>query len=345
MATSGANTVTSATELDCPLWTQGAPCHGHGIDALAMGGYFGGYIGTPTHQAQVHAWTTDPDGGFQKLFQELAQGGVLTGGPAGGAVPATLSGAGAQLATANARGLTLLAYEGGQALYGSGGVENDSAITNLFTLANRDARMGAIYDQFFAGWKAAGAHLFNHFQQRQSVHEHGELGLAGVHGSERFAEVRRAHGVHRGQSVLVGQLRARDPRRRGSGDAPGETPLTVAKAGSDITLSWQNSCLATDVDASIYEGVLGLPASHAPIVCSTGGSTAFSLTPGAGGRYYLVVPNNGDYEGSYGKDGSHLERPAAAASCRAQSLGACPWVSLPSLSPRHVAYRPEHFVS
>ena len=50
--------------------------------------------------------------------------------------------------------------------------------------------------------------------------------------------------------------------------------------------------------------------------------------PGAGDRYYLVVPYNLKDEGSYGLTSAHVERPqAAGADSRcvvAQNLTACP---------------------
>ena len=54
----------SATEaLKCPYWTQGAPCSGHAIDAVAVAPYMGGAVPS--------AWTSQPDGGLANLFQSL----------------------------------------------------------------------------------------------------------------------------------------------------------------------------------------------------------------------------------------------------------------------------------
>lgn len=325
MATSGFNSGVSVQELDCPLWPEGAPCHAHGIDALAIGAYFGGYLGTPGHQPQVQSWTADPDGGLDKLFQELQQGGALNGGQPGGAVQATLNAASAQRAVAAARGLAMVAYEGGQALYGSGGVENDAAVTGLFTAANRDPRMGSAYDQFFAGWRALGGELFNHFNhvgQSSGTGNWGSLEYMDQAGSPKYdALMRFVAGNPCWWSGCAPYLPAGSvPAGSGAG-----VPLMIDKSGSgDLFLSWGAGCVGLDTDYSVYEGGLGSFTSHAPIACQTGGATTWTLTPAAGDAYYLVVSQNGTREGSYGFDALGAERPPALAACNPQSIAACP---------------------
>jgi len=111
--------------------------------------------------------------------------------------------------------------------------------------------------------------------------------------------------------------------------APGP-PLMVSMAGApsapgDLALSWGSSCRSGDTDYAVYEGVLGDFTSHVPRLCSTGGATAATLTPASGNRYYLVVPLSPDgVEGSYGTTSAGQERPASAAACRPQAVGACP---------------------
>jgi hypothetical protein len=118
----------------------------------------------------------------------------------------------------------------------------------------------------------------------------------------------------------------------GSGSVPdgGRTagaPLVLDKAsGTDITLSWSASCLASDTDYAVYEGTLGDFTSHAPTgspICSTSSRTSVILTPSAGARYYLVVPQGASYEGSYG-DSSTGGRPPSLAACQPQRVVDCP---------------------
>ncbi len=109
------------------------------------------------------------------------------------------------------------------------------------------------------------------------------------------------------------------------GSAAGTVPLTLEKtAGSDLTLSWDDSCTVWDDDYEVLEGDFGSWYSHVPVVCSTGGATTAAITPGAGDTYYLVVPTNGSIEGSHGLDGAGDERPQGLIACHGQLIAACP---------------------
>ena len=102
------------------------------------------------------------------------------------------------------------------------------------------------------------------------------------------------------------------------------TPLTVTHAtGGDINLSWGSSCLGTETDYDIYEGVIGDWYTHVQKQCSTGGLTTATITPDAASSYYIVVPRNEGWDGSYGINSLGDERPFAAVWCRAQFLGGC----------------------
>lgn len=106
---------------------------------------------------------------------------------------------------------------------------------------------------------------------------------------------------------------------------PGDM-LEIKKGfGGDIQLSWGVSCIAVDSDYAIYEGQIGDFGSHGAKLCSTGGSTSATFTPSSRDTYYLVVPRNALYEGSYGVDSMGIERPPSIASaCLAQVTGVCP---------------------
>jgi hypothetical protein len=134
-----------------------------GIDAIAIAPYFGSYLGDPKAATQVQSWTQDADGGLNKLFSELSQGGVLSSGPAGGALQQSYSQIKDYVQLAEQKNLDLLAYEGGQHLVGYNGVENNAAITNLFTQANRDPRMGELYQKYLNTWFGLGGDLFMNF--------------------------------------------------------------------------------------------------------------------------------------------------------------------------------------
>ena len=101
------------------------------------------------------------------------------------------------------------------------------------------------------------------------------------------------------------------------------TPFTIGKGpGSDITLTWDDSsCASGTTDYAIYEGVLGAFASHASMLCSTGGVTAWQITPNSENSYYLVVPVFQTMEGSYGQGSDGSERAQGAPACGVQVLG------------------------
>ena len=101
-------------------------------------------------------------------------------------------------------------------------------------------------------------------------------------------------------------------------------PLTLGKSGDDLTLQWGASCSASDNDYEIYEGTIGAYYSHTQKMCSTGGSTSATLTSDFGSHYYLIVPRNFAFEGSYGVDRSGAERPAGASTCATSMIAGCP---------------------
>jgi hypothetical protein len=107
-------------------------------------------------------------------------------------------------------------------------------------------------------------------------------------------------------------------------DGAPEVPLTLTTNGSDVTLQWGASCLATDADYEVYEGTLGSFSSHESRLCTTGGSLTATITPNPGDRYFLVVPRNATNEGSYGLESSGGERPQGSSACFARMIGSCP---------------------
>jgi hypothetical protein len=81
-----------------------------------------------------------------------------------GYVTKALNFADAQHAIANQYGVQFVTYESGQSLAGYGGVENDAAVTALFTAANRDPRMYGIVKSLHDGWWQRGGGLMNAFR-------------------------------------------------------------------------------------------------------------------------------------------------------------------------------------
>jgi hypothetical protein len=107
-------------------------------------------------------------------------------------------------------------------------------------------------------------------------------------------------------------------------DIAGVPMTALREANNDVTLSWEASCSSDATDYNVYEGALGSFYSHFSKVCSTGGATTATITPAAGGRYFIVVPTDGTNEGSYGRDSSGMERPTGGGACLLQQPPSCP---------------------
>jgi hypothetical protein len=154
----------SATEaLKCPYWTQGAPCSGHAIDAVAVAPYMG--------DAVPSAWTSQPDGGLANLFQSLYSQNDPTI-PAGGFIAQTAEWTKDFIKNLAPYKLPLLAYEGGQT-FANGSTD---ALNNLYMAANRDPRMGQAYTRYFQQWKIGGGQLFMYFNDVGVESKYGSWG-------------------------------------------------------------------------------------------------------------------------------------------------------------------------
>ena len=160
IATQGANPWLGEKMLDCPLWEE-APCYDHNVDMVAIAPYFGQHIGALQHRDDLQTWLNDPDGGLSKVFNELAYGSELPDEQ--WLTRVTIAQAEANVtayaAVAEARGIDLVAYEGGQHLVTVGYPQaNDSdkainaEISELFMEANRDPRMRYLYLDYYDHW-------------------------------------------------------------------------------------------------------------------------------------------------------------------------------------------------
>lgn len=115
-------------------------------DVLTTAPYFGGPLGNAANGAATAAMTTP------QLIAALDQQSVLSHN-------FTQTNA----TNAAARGLDYVAYEGGQALYGQSGWQNDPAFAAAIIAANRDSAMRALYLTHLNRWAAAGGGLFMNF--------------------------------------------------------------------------------------------------------------------------------------------------------------------------------------
>jgi hypothetical protein len=174
LASQAANSWTAQEGLSCPLWNE-APCVGHGINAIAVAPYFGGYLGEPANASEVVSWSSS-SAGMTKLFTELESGGMISGGPKGGALSESFSWIEANKSVADLFNVALLSYEGGQHLVGVGAAKENVTLTTMFTSANRDLRMGTLYTNYLQGWESRGGGLFMHFSDIGSYSRYGSWG-------------------------------------------------------------------------------------------------------------------------------------------------------------------------
>ena len=186
LASQAANSWTAQEALSCPLWSE-APCSGHGIGALAIAPYMGDYLGQEENATQVARWGASASG-LSKLFAELQSGGELSGGATGGAVAQSFGWIEANRTVADAFGVALLSYEGGQHLVGVGSASHNSTLTSLFTQANREERMGAVYTAYLQGWESRGGGLFMHFTDTSSYSRYGSWGALELIGQTASAK-------------------------------------------------------------------------------------------------------------------------------------------------------------
>lgn len=110
-------------------------------------------------------------------------------------------------------------------------------------------------------------------------------------------------------------------------EAEGE-PLRIGKDGGVLSLTWGVSCRPFDTNYEVYEGTIdGLFENHTAIMCDIAGKTSAMVAIPEASSYYLVVPNNGSVEGSYGTrnlGAGAAERPAGGLACFPQAVAPCP---------------------
>jgi hypothetical protein len=176
-----ANPQVSETLLACEL-AQGELGRGcaREFDALAIGPYFGHYLGSNALAATVDRWAEDPSTGLAALFSEITGSDGMpplfapgSRTPREGALEQAAGWIAASKKVADKYGLPMVAYEGGQHLTVSRGGKAEA----LFRAANHDPRMGAAMERLVQAWKAAGGQLFMAFSYTQRPGRFGFWGM------------------------------------------------------------------------------------------------------------------------------------------------------------------------
>ncbi|MCB1220773.1 MAG: hypothetical protein H7A35_05035 [Planctomycetales bacterium] len=116
------------------------------VDVVATAPYIGGRLGAPANAENTKLLD------IAGVIQAMDDDSVLSAGK-------TL----ANRAICDAHGVGYVAYEGGQALYGQGGYENDPVLAALFIATNRDPGMRQLYFDHHKRWHDNGGGLFMAF--------------------------------------------------------------------------------------------------------------------------------------------------------------------------------------
>jgi hypothetical protein len=114
--------------------------------------------------------------------------------------------------------------------------------------------------------------------------------------------------------------------------------LLLDKLGDRVYLNWGDSCATSDTNFAVYRGTFSAsnPGSnsftnHGPFMndgeqsCTTGGLNTYQYIEASGlNHYYLVVPHNGTWEGSYGVSSEGAQRSqGSGGACFVQNMGTC----------------------
>lgn len=79
-------------------------------------------------------------------------------------------------------GLALIAHEAGQHLVAYNKGANQAAIDELFDRANRDPRMGKLYEKYHQAWRKQGGGLMAFFSSISHCSKHGRWGMFELEG-------------------------------------------------------------------------------------------------------------------------------------------------------------------
>ena len=149
----------------------------YGIDAIAIAPYFGSYIGGPDYEEEIQTWIDnddDSDLALNNLFQELEQGGLLT---EEGALQQAYDWTETYVELANQENLEIITYESGQHLNGYNGVQDNDTIGDLFVAANKDLRMGELYQEYFTTLHELGLDVSINYTDVSAYNKWGSWGL------------------------------------------------------------------------------------------------------------------------------------------------------------------------
>jgi len=165
--------------LDCPLWVKNGnrACFKHGLDAIAITGYFSGCLSggeNKKHQKQVAGWTRLKDNGMSKAYEQVIDGRHFD---CEDTLPDVKKYYDYFVKEGKKRGLSVVAYEGGQHITSNfGQTQDDKRFWGLHIGINRSPYMKKLYEKNFENWRNAGGTLFMHFVDIAAYSKYGSWG-------------------------------------------------------------------------------------------------------------------------------------------------------------------------
>lgn len=165
--------------LDCPLWVKqgNRPCADYGIDSIGIAGYFSGCLSggeNKVHQRKIIGWGRLEDRGLSKAYEQVIDGRHFE---CDDTLPQVKKHYEYFVKEARRRGMTVVAYEGGQHITSNfGETQDDERFSNLHIHINRSPYMKTLYQKNFKNWQDAGGTLFMHFVDTSAYSKHGSWG-------------------------------------------------------------------------------------------------------------------------------------------------------------------------
>ncbi|MBR8828705.1 MAG: cellulose-binding protein [Gomphosphaeria aponina SAG 52.96 = DSM 107014] len=177
MGTQTSNPWVADQVLNCDQW-QAAPCYQHGIDVLAITGYFSGMLGKPENEKTLESWLDSAYiDEFAKALTQLKNGSVFQLKD-NRDVQSLVQRFNDYSTMAKEKGLNLVVYEGGSHVVGLENVVNNERITQFFTELHRRPEFYHLYREMLAAWQdPEGVRtLFMHFTDIGSSSKWGSWG-------------------------------------------------------------------------------------------------------------------------------------------------------------------------
>jgi hypothetical protein len=177
MGTQTANPWVASQVLNCEEW-EASPCYKHGIDALAITGYFSGELGTPEYEQAIESWLDDPNiDEFERAITQLKNGSVFD--KESDSVNGLRENFVQYSNIAQEKGLELVVYEGGTHVVGRRGVENNERLTKFFIELHRRPEFYDMYTEMLETWKNTNGNrtLFMNFTDISKPSKWGSWGI------------------------------------------------------------------------------------------------------------------------------------------------------------------------